>query len=117
MRLLALALASLLLDVAAAAAQDWPARTVRLIVPFGPGSTPDMVGRLIADHMQQQLGQPFVTENRPRASANTGSETVATADPAGYTTRGSLGGPRATNPLSSATLPYAPPKDRRLTTM
>ena len=62
-RRFALALAGLLFAVVPAAAQDWPTKTVRIIVPFGPGSTPDMVGRLIADHMQQKLGQPFVIEN------------------------------------------------------
>ena len=74
---LALVLSALLFAPVTAAAQAWPTKTVRLIVPFGPGSTPDMVGRLIADHMQQKLGQPFVIENRPGASANTGTEMVA----------------------------------------
>jgi tripartite-type tricarboxylate transporter receptor subunit TctC len=84
-RRLALALAGLLLAVVPAAAQDWPTKTVRIIVPFGPGSTPDMVGRLIADHMQQKLGQPFVIENRPGASANLATEAVVRAPPDGYT--------------------------------
>src|SRR5215813_12624946 len=82
-RRVALALSGLLFAWVPAAAQDWPTKTVRIIVPFGPGSTPDMVGRLIADHMQQKLGQPFVIENRPGASANTGTEMVAKADPDG----------------------------------
>jgi tripartite-type tricarboxylate transporter receptor subunit TctC len=41
-------------------AQEWPTRPVKLYIPFGPGSTPDMIGRLIADRLQQKLGQPFV---------------------------------------------------------
>src|SRR6266480_7406673 len=98
-RSVALALSALLLAPAAAAAQDWPTKTVRIVVPFGPGSTPDMVGRLIADHMQQKLGQPFVIENRPGASANTGTEMVAKADPDGYTIGISLRRPLAINPL------------------
>jgi tripartite-type tricarboxylate transporter receptor subunit TctC len=81
----ALALTALLLAAVPAPAQDWPAKTVRIIVPFGPGSTPDMVGRLIADHLQQKLGQPFVIENRPGASAHTGTDMVAKAEPDGYT--------------------------------
>src|SRR5438874_9034382 len=116
-RRFALALAGLLFAVVPAAAQDWPTKTVRIIVPFGPGSTPDMVGRLIADHMQQTLGQPFVIENRPGASANTGTEMVAKADPDGYTIGVSLGGPLAINTLLFAKLPYDPAKDLTLITM
>ena len=116
-RRFALALSGLLFAVVPAAAQDWPTKTVRIIVPFGPGSTPDMVGRLIADHMQQQLGQPFVIENRPGASANTGTEMVAKADPDGYTIGVSLGGPLAINTLLFAKLPYDPAKDLTLITM
>src|SRR6201993_4852162 len=114
---LALALFVLLLAAATAVAQEWPTKTVRIIVPFGPGSTPDMVGRLIADHMQQTLGQPFVIENRPGASANTGTEMVAKADPDGYTIGVSLGGPLAINTLLFAKLPYDPAKDLALITM
>jgi len=116
-RRFALALSGLLFAVVPAAAQDWPTKTVRIIVPFGPGSTPDMVGRLIADHMQQKLGQPFVIENRPGASANTGTEMVAKADPDGYTIGVSLGGPLAINTLLFAKLPYDPAKDLTLITM
>src|SRR5207245_297823 len=76
-----------------------------------------MVGRLIADNMQQQLGQPFVIENRPGASANTGTEMVAKADPDGYTIGVSLGGPLAINTLLFAKMPYDPAKDLALITM
>ena len=116
-RCFALALSGLLFAWVPAAAQDWPTKTVRIIVPFGPGSTPDMVGRLIADHMQQKLGQPFVIENRPGASANTGTEMVAKADPDGYTIGISLGGPLAINTLLFAHLPYDPKKDISYITM
>src|SRR2546430_16080893 len=116
-RSVALALSALLLAPAAAAAQDWPSKTVRVIVPFGPGSTPDMVARLIADHMQQKLGQSFVIENRPGASANTGTDVVAKADPDGYTIGVSLGGPLAINTLLFAKMPYDPAKDLALITM
>src|SRR6266571_2865947 len=104
-----LALSGLLFAWMPAAAQDWPTKTVRIIVPFGPGSTPDMVGRLIADHMQQKLGQPFVIENRPGASANTGTEMVAKAEPDGYTI--------GINTLLFAKMPYDPAKDLALITM
>src|SRR5262245_31668325 len=67
---LTIAVAASLLALAPAAAQDWPAKTVRIVVPFGPGSTPDMVARLIADRLQQKLGQSFVIENKPGASGS-----------------------------------------------
>ena len=88
-----------------------------MIVPFGPGSTPDMVGRLMADHMQQKLGQPFVIENRPGASANTGTDVVAKAEADGYTIGISLGGPLAINTLLFSKMPYDPAKDLALITM
>ena len=116
MRSFALALCALLV-APVAAAQEWPTKTVRIIVPFGPGSTPDMVGRLIGDHMQQRSGQPFVVENRPGASANTGTDVVAKADPDGYTIGISLGGPLAINTLLFAKMPYDPAKDLALITL
>src|SRR5438105_3208027 len=117
MNRLALALLGVLLGLAPVAAQEWPAKTVRLTVPFGPGSTPDMVGRLIGDYLQQKLGQPFVIENRPGASANTGTDAVAKAEPDGYTIGISLGGPLAINTLLFAKMPYDPAKDLALITM
>jgi tripartite-type tricarboxylate transporter receptor subunit TctC len=116
-RCLAIALAGSLLACAPATAQDWPTKTVKIIVPFGPGSTPDLIGRMLADHMQQKLGQPFVVENRPGASANTGTDMVAKAEPDGYTIGISLGGPLAINTLLFARMPYDPAKDIALITM
>src|SRR5215216_2152024 len=105
------ALMALLTTVLPAVAQDWPAKPVRIIVPFGPGSTPDVVARLIADHLQQKLGQPFVVENKPGASGNTGTDAVAKAEPDGYTIGVSIGGPLAINTLLFSKLPYDPAKD------
>jgi tripartite-type tricarboxylate transporter receptor subunit TctC len=70
---------------APATAQDWPTRPVKIMIPFGPGSTPDLVGRLVADRLQQKLGQPFVVEDKPGGSGNIGTDAVAKADPDGYT--------------------------------
>jgi tripartite-type tricarboxylate transporter receptor subunit TctC len=117
MRKLTFGLLAIWLGLLPAVAQEWPAKTVRIIVPFGPGSTPDMVGRLIADYMQQKLGQSFVIENRPGASANTGTDMVAKAEPDGYTVGVSLGGPLAINTLLFAKMPYDPAKDLALITM
>ncbi len=79
--LLALTLAS----SSAITTQDWPGKTVKIVVPFGPGSTPDMVARLIADRLQHKLGQSFVIENKPGASGNLGTDAVAKAEPDGAT--------------------------------
>src|SRR5215217_715065 len=99
------------LGTPAATAQDWPTRPVKIVVPFGPGSTPDIVARLIADHLQQKLGQPFVIENKTGASGNTGTDAVAKAEPDGYTIGVSIGGPLAINTLLFSKLPYDPAKD------
>ncbi len=106
-----LALAALLLGGQPGLAQDWPAKPVRIVVPFGPGSTPDMVARLIGDQLQKTLGQPFLIENRPGASGNTGTDAVAKAAPDGATLGVSIGGPLAINTLLFSNLPYDPRKD------
>ena len=109
---LMLVLAALLSVPAGAQAQDWPPRTVRIVVPFGPGSTPDMVGRLLADSLQaRHPGSSFVVENKPGASGNIGTEAVAKAAPDGATIGISLGGPLAINTLLFARLPYNPDTD------
>jgi tripartite-type tricarboxylate transporter receptor subunit TctC len=109
--LLAPALLAVLLATQPVAAQDWPTKTVRIVVPFGPGSTPDMVARLIADRLQAKLGQSFVVENKPGASGNLGTDAVAKAEPDGSTIGISIGGPLAINTLLFAKLPYDPAKD------
>jgi tripartite-type tricarboxylate transporter receptor subunit TctC len=99
-----------------AVAQEWPSKSVRIIVPFGPGSTPDVVARLVAERLQQKFGQPFVIENRPGASGNIGTDEVAKAEPDGYTIGVSIGGPLAINPLLFSAMPYDPKKDLALIT-
>src|SRR5215467_4184132 len=95
-----------------ASAQDWPAKTVRIVVPFGPGSTPDIVARLVADGLQQKYpANVFVVENKPGASGNVGTDAVAKAAPDGSTLGVSIGGPLAINTLLFAKLPYDPHKD------
>jgi tripartite-type tricarboxylate transporter receptor subunit TctC len=91
-----------------AAAQDWPARPVKIVVPFGPGSTPDIVTRVVSDQLQRRLGQPFVVENKPGASGNLGTDAVAKAEPDGYTIGISIGGPLAINKFLFGKLPYDP---------
>jgi tripartite-type tricarboxylate transporter receptor subunit TctC len=68
-----------------AAAQDYPVRPVRLIIPFPPGGSNDVVGRLIATHLGERLGKQVVVDNRSGAGGVIGTETVAKSPPDGYT--------------------------------
>ncbi len=80
-------LLALLLGVSAvsASAQTYPARSVRMLVGFPPGGGTDIMARVLAPQLQQQLGQPFVVENRPGATTNIASDLAAKAAPDGYT--------------------------------
>jgi tripartite-type tricarboxylate transporter receptor subunit TctC len=110
----ALMLVLTLAGLAPAQAQpaEWPPHLVRIIVPFGPGSSPDIVGRVIADSLQaRHPGTSFVVENKPGASGNIGTDAIAKAAPDGATIGISLGGPLAINTLLFAKLPYNPDAD------
>ena len=108
---------AILFSTLSAFAQDWPTKSVRIIVPFAAGATPDLVARLIADYLHDKLGQAFIVENKPGASGNTGTDAVAKADPDGSTIGVSIGGPLAINTLLFSNLPYDPKKDLALITM
>jgi tripartite-type tricarboxylate transporter receptor subunit TctC len=114
---LAMALAATFAPAEAQEAQGWPTKAVRIVVPFGPGSTPDVIMRLIAERLQQKLGQPFLIENRPGAGGVTGTDVVAKARPDGSTIGISIGGPLAINTLLFAKLPYNPATDLALITL
>jgi tripartite-type tricarboxylate transporter receptor subunit TctC len=116
-RAFALALAALFALAAPLRAEDWPARTVRIIVPFGAGATPDIIARLVAERLQTRLGVSVVVENKPGASGNTGTDVVAKAEPDGYTVGVSIPGPLAINTLLFSKLPYDPAKDLALITV
>jgi tripartite-type tricarboxylate transporter receptor subunit TctC len=68
-----------------AAAQDWPQRTIRVVVSFGAGGGADIIGRILAESMQNKLGQPMIVENKPGAGGILGNDVVAKAAPDGYT--------------------------------
>jgi tripartite-type tricarboxylate transporter receptor subunit TctC len=68
-----------------AVAQTYPSRPVRMIVPFAPGGTSDILARLMGQWLSERLGQPFVIENRPGANSNIGTEAVVRAPSDGYT--------------------------------
>ncbi len=113
MRFRAILLAALLAALTCAAqAQDWPPKTVRIVVPFGPGSTPDIVARLVGDQLQAKYpGSAFVVENKAGAGGNTGTDAVAKAAPDGATIGVSIGGPLAINTILFSKLSYDPKKD------
>ncbi|MGB6548940.1 MAG: tripartite tricarboxylate transporter substrate-binding protein, partial [Xanthobacteraceae bacterium] len=68
-----------------ARAQAYPARPVRIVVGFPPGTGPDIIARLVGQRLSERLGQQFVIENRPGAGSNIGTEVVVEAPPDGYT--------------------------------
>ena len=93
------------------AAQPYPSRPVRLIVPFPAGSTPDIVGRALGQKLAEAWGQPVVIDNRPGAGANIGTAEVARAAPDGYTLLIGSNGPIAINKALYANLPFDPERD------
>jgi len=71
--------------IAPAAAQDFPNKPIRIIVPFGPGGGGDIVGRIFGQALQEKLGQPVVIENKPGAAGTLGNELIARSEKDGYT--------------------------------
>jgi tripartite-type tricarboxylate transporter receptor subunit TctC len=92
-------------------AQPWPAKTVRIIVPFAPGGTADTLGRIVAGKLRESLGQAFVVENRPGAGGVLGSELVAKSAPDGYTLVVSGVASHVLAPALSLKPPFDPVKD------
>ncbi len=111
-----LAIVAVLAGAFPVAAQEWPTRPVRIVVPFAAGATPDIIMRLIAEWLQTKSKQNFVIENRPGASGNTGTDVVAKAAPDGTTVGISLLGPLGLNTLLFAKMPYDPFTDLALVT-
>lgn len=104
MRPLLLLIASLF--CVAAKAQPFPAKPVRIIVPFSPGGVADSSARVISDKLGARLGQSVVVENRPGASGNIGTQQVAASAPDGYTLLLGFDGTMVVNPHVYAKLPF-----------
>ena len=112
-RAAALAALALLCGILAAGAhaQGWPARPVRLVVPFAPGGTADTLGRLVAQKLSESLRQNFVIENRGGAGGIIGSELVAKSVPDGYTLVVSGVASHCIAPALSKDFPFDPVRD------
>jgi tripartite-type tricarboxylate transporter receptor subunit TctC len=94
-----------------AVADDYPSRSIRLVVPYAPGGGADSVARIVARRVSESIGQPIVVENRGGAGAILGTDLVAKAAPDGYMLLLGQSGPISINPAVYKTLPYDPVKD------
>lgn len=92
-------------------AQQYPGKPVKVIIPYPPGSTPDIVGRTLAARLQEALGQPFVVDNRTGGGGNIGAEAVAKSPADGYTLLIGINGPAAINKFLYKDLNYDSDKD------
>lgn len=93
------------------AAETWPSRPVSLIVPFGPGTTSDIVARSLAQSLSQSLDRPVIVENKGGAGGNIAGGFVARATPDGYTLLLATTGPAATNKLMYRDISFDPERD------
>src|SRR4051794_36899122 len=112
MRLLGLLLRlALLASSSLVLAQAYPAKPVRLLVPFAPGGTTDVLARLAGQKLSESLGQQFVIDNRPGAGGNIGTELAVRAPADGYTLVMSFDGTMAINPSTYRQLPFDAQRD------
>jgi tripartite-type tricarboxylate transporter receptor subunit TctC len=107
----AAAMALLLAGGSASAQADWPAKTVRIVVPFAPGGTTDLTARIVAEQLGQSLKQTFVVDNKAGAGGNIGAGEVAKAAPDGYTFLMGTPGTQAINQFLYSKMPYDTAKD------
>ena len=107
-QVLAAALLAAALCTASAAQDDWPTRPIRLVVPFPPGSSPDLIARMLNDKLGAALGQPVIVDNKPGAGGMVGTGQVAKAQPDGYTLGLSIPGPLAVNTALVQKMEYDP---------
>ena len=96
-----------------ALAQGWPDKPVHIVVPYGPGSSPDVFARVVAEKISPRLGQPVIVDNKPGGGGNNGTASVAKAPGDGYTFLISTNGPLVYNSVLYKNLGYDPFKDLR----
>ncbi|MDB5631483.1 MAG: transporter substrate-binding protein, partial [Tardiphaga sp.] len=97
-----------------ARAAEYPARTIKLVVPYAAGGPTDVLGRLVADYLGRDLKQTAIVENKPGAQGAIAAEMVARSDPDGYTLFVAAASIIVLNPLLYKKLPYDPQKDLRM---
>lgn len=100
-----------------AIAQTYPAKPIRYVVPFAPGGTTDILGRLVSQKLSEAWGQQVIVDNRPGAGGALGAELVAKSPPDGYNLIGGTISTHAINPSVYAKLAYDPVKDFEAVTM
>ena len=110
MRRLALLLAIFAFAGTVAAQQNYPNRPLRIVIPWPPGQATDLMGRIIAQKISEQLGQQVVADNRPGAGGMIGTDVAAKATPDGYTLLAASSGPVSINPLLQK-VPFDPVRD------
>ena len=96
---------------AAAPAQEYPSKPVKIVVPYSAGGNADILGRTLAQKLGDALKQPFVVENRAGANGGIGTDLVAKSAPDGYTLLVTASGPLTVNPTLYRSVPYDPIKD------
>src|SRR5688572_7113351 len=104
------AIAALIPAAAAAAEQAYPARPLRIVIPWPPGQATDLAGRVVAQKLSELLGQQVIADNRPGAGGMIGTDLVAKAPADGYTILAASSGPVTINPLLQK-VPFDPVKD------
>lgn len=111
LRCVAIALMSWLAIAVPASAQNYPDHVVRIVNPFPPGGSVDVLARILAQKLSENLGQQFIIETRAGGGGNVGAEMVAKSDPDGYTLLFTAPGPLVVNQTLYAKLPFDPARD------
>ena len=103
--------AAAMLFACTAGAQQYPSKPIRIVIPFPPGNTVDIMARLIGPKLTERLGQNVIVDNRPGAAGQLGLEYGAHQPPDGYTLIGGQGGNLVVMPHTYKKIPYDPMKD------
>src|SRR5882757_5268336 len=105
------AAAGVFIATGASGQSAWPDHTVRIIIPYPAGGSTDVLSRILAEHLKEMFGHPFVIENRPGAGGNLGIAALTGSPPDGYTMASATVGHFAINQFLYAKVPYDPERD------